>query len=223
MPAGSSKSDHTVTARPTSLTVKTPIVRTIKTVAAAATQTTITTARSSTTGRLQETIDRTTRRTSVSQKGIKDVPSHAMRLTPHTSTEPAHRHTTPLPSPGARRTRKAAAVPNQPAAPLGRPEGPIATDVVSRTRGPLQADTRRATATMEDTVTHTRLERVVEAEEAGSSDTRPGKRRRVIGESNELQRTLWAQEIEDPMLAGEYSESIFSYMRELEVFTKVVL
>ncbi|KAF9142338.1 G2/mitotic-specific cyclin [Mortierella sp. GBA39] len=124
----------------------------------------------------------------------------------------------PLPSPGARRTRKAAAVvPNQPAAPLGRPEGPIATDAVSRTCGPLQADARRAATTTEDTATHTRLVRAAEAEEAGSSDTKPGKRRRDIDETNELQRTLRVQDIEDPMLAGEYSESIFSYMRELEI------
>lgn len=68
--------------------------------------------------------------------------------------------------------------------------------------------------------THTRLERAVEVE--GASDKRPGKRRRDIDESNELQRVLQIQEIEDPMLAGEYSESIFSYMRELEVYTMFV-
>lgn len=223
MPAGSSKSDHTTTARPASLIVKTSIVGTAKTAAAATTQTTMTTARSPTTCRLQETFDRTTRRTSVLQKEVKDAPSHAPRSPSHTSTEPAHQHTAPLPSPGARRTQKAAAVPNQPAAPFGRPEGPIANDLVSRTCGPLQADARRATTTTEDMATHTRLERAVGAEEARSSDTRPGKRRRDIDESDELKRTLRIQEVEDPMLAGEYSESIFSYMRELEVFTMFAL
>ncbi|KAF9296754.1 G2/mitotic-specific cyclin [Linnemannia elongata] len=214
-PASSSKSDHTTTARPTSPILKSLIVQTNKSVEAATIQTTIITARSSTTGQLQEMIDTTTRRTSVLQSGLKEVPSHKPKSTLHTSTEPAHRLTVPLPSPGALRTRKAAAAPNQPAAPPGRPEGPNDTDLVSWTCDPLRADARRATMTTEDMATHTRLERAVEVE--GASDKRPGKRRRDIDESNELQRALRTQEIEDPMLAGEYSESIFSYMRELEI------
>ncbi|KAG0063153.1 G2/mitotic-specific cyclin [Linnemannia elongata] len=214
-PAGSSKLEHTTTARPTSPILKSPTVQTNKTVEAATIQTTIITTRSPTTGQLQEMIDTTTRRTSVVQNELKEVPSHTPKSTLHTSTEPAHRLTAPLPSPGALRNRKAATVPNQPAAPPGRPEGPNDTDLVSWTCDPLRADARRATTTTEDMATHTRLERAVEVE--GASDKRPGKRRRDIDESNELQRVLRIQEIEDPMLAGEYSESIFSYMRELEI------
>ncbi|KAF9148695.1 hypothetical protein BG015_009558 [Linnemannia schmuckeri] len=209
--AGWSNPDQIATSKSLS-----PFVRTTKTIAAATAEKSTTTARSPTTGRYREAIDTTNRRTIVVEKEVKDVPSHALKSTPPTS-EPAHRRLAILPSPGARLTRNATTAPTQPAAPIERLEEPSATDVTCRARGPVHADARLVTTTIEYTATHTGLERSVIAEEAGSADTKRGKRRREADESDELQRTLRIQEVEDPMLVGEYSEGIFSYMRELEI------
>ncbi|KAG0312409.1 hypothetical protein BGZ97_011210 [Linnemannia gamsii] len=65
-------------------------------------------------------------------------------------------------------------------------------------------------------ITYTRRERVSDAVGARSVDNRPRKRRREVDEFDDMKQALSMQEMEDPMLAGEYSDSIFSYMRELE-------
>ncbi|KAF8934028.1 G2/mitotic-specific cyclin [Haplosporangium gracile] len=209
--AGWSNPDQTATSRSSS-----PIVRTTKTIAVATAKTSTTTARSPTTGRYQETIDRTTRRTVAAEKGVKDVPLHAPKSTPRTS-DPAHRRAATLSSPRAILTRNTTTALTQLAAPIERLEGLSTIDVTCRARVPVHADARLVTTTTEYPATHTGLERAVAAEEARSADTKPGKRRREADESDELQRTLRVQELEDPMLAGEYSEGIFSYMRELEI------
>jgi hypothetical protein len=71
-------------------------------------------------------------------------------------------------------------------------------------------------------ITYTRRERVSDAVGARSVDNRPGKRRREVDEFDDMKQALSMQEMEDPMLAGEYSDSIFSYMRELEVLVVLV-
>lgn len=198
---GTSKRGYSVTVGSVS-----PVVRAMNAIAAAKTETTATT-RSTSTGQAQDTSDRTTRRAVVIENEVKDVPAQTPRS--------AHRLVAPLPSPGARHIQMAAAS-KQPIAPLLHPQAPVATDVTTRTHG--YADVQLKSAATEPTTTLTRREQGDETAVVRSADTRPGKRRREIDEFDDMKQALLMQEIEDPMLVGEYSESIFSYMRELEVY-----
>ncbi|KAG0283894.1 Cyclin-A2 [Linnemannia gamsii] len=183
-----------------------PFFMAMNTIVAAKTETTTTT-RSTFTDRIQDISDRTTRRAGVIENEIENVPAQVSRS--------VQRLVAPLPSPGARHIQKAAAASKQPIAPLRHPQVPAAADVEARTRG--CADVQLKSAVTEPTTTLTRREREDDAVGVGSADTRPGKRRREVDEFDDMKQALLMQEIEDPMLAGEYSDSIFSYMRELEI------
>ncbi|KAG0200164.1 G2/mitotic-specific cyclin, partial [Mortierella sp. NVP41] len=80
-----------------------------------------------------------------------------------------------------------------------------------------QSEIRLETKSAAATTTQIRPEQTSMAQEELPVEARPGKRRRGVDESESFWKDLLYNEMEDPMLVGEYSDSIFSYMRELEI------
>ncbi|KAF9135017.1 G2/mitotic-specific cyclin, partial [Mortierella sp. 14UC] len=70
---------------------------------------------------------------------------------------------------------------------------------------------------MASTTTQIGHGQTVVVEGGESVDFGRGKRRRELDESEELRLQLRYSEMEDPMLIGEYSDDIFTYMREIEI------
>ncbi|KAG0280090.1 G2/mitotic-specific cyclin [Linnemannia exigua] len=166
------------------------------------TETLPTTGRPLNTVRIQDSLEKSTRR-AVQAPQPNFIPS---RL---------ERHIAPLPSPGARRTRKTAPTPKQLTAPTSRPSGPVtAQRPHDASLSEIQVATTNAMVSKTTQIGH---ERTIEVEERRPLEANRGKRRREIDESEMLQQQLMYNEMEDPMLAGEYSENIFAYMRELEI------